>query len=154
MSTTTPKNSQLTSDTSLLAGIEQNSASLPPLVLGGKTYTPADCASVMQARVNAGKAAVTAKGVAAKAVQDNRNEIALTKTFVSQLRTAILLAFGRAGGAKGADEQGTGPQGGPQGLDEAAARQLCELSGGGARLSAERARGRSMRQRGTEGGAR
>jgi hypothetical protein len=85
------KNLQLTSDQKLLAGLQANASSLPSFVLAGQTVPPTQAISVMQARVNAGAAVVYQS-----AVQANRDELAQTEEFVSQLKTAIQLALSNA----------------------------------------------------------
>jgi hypothetical protein len=84
-------NNTLDEDIKLLAGITANAATLPSFTLAGTTSTPADCESVLQARVAAATLVSTTRGAWQKSVEANRQEVASTQPFVTDLKNQIIL---------------------------------------------------------------
>jgi len=89
-----PKSAQLQADIELQSGLSQTQSSLPTMLLNGQTASAANSLAVVQSRVDAGNALVSAKAALAQASQAYKDTIANTKVFVSALRTALATAYG------------------------------------------------------------
>ena len=96
MGRNTPKenrNDEITADQTLIDGLNRNAASIPSIVIGGASATTKDIVAALQSRVDTAKAAASARATWLAAVQADRAERDKTKTFVSGLRQALLVAF-------------------------------------------------------------
>jgi hypothetical protein len=97
MSTSNSSNSKReTSDSKIAAGLSQNQASLPALMILGKTYTVADAVTVLQSRIAKTNATVANKAAWQASVQAENLEIAATKAFVSALTQQLHVWFANA----------------------------------------------------------
>jgi hypothetical protein len=96
MGRNTPKenrNDEITADQTLIDGLNRNAASIPSIVIGGASVTTNDIVATLQSRVDTARAASSARATWLAAVQADRAERDKTKTFVSGLRQALLVAF-------------------------------------------------------------
>jgi hypothetical protein len=93
----TPKNNRTNhqiADQKLLDGIQKNTPAMGALFIKGVSYKPADLALPLQARIDSANRVLAAKAAWSEAVQADRDEQAKSKTFVSDLRQALKVAFG------------------------------------------------------------
>jgi hypothetical protein len=96
MASNTPKKNQIdqtTADQKLIDGLTKHAATLPSIVIAGTSTTTADIVAKLQARITAIKTVQTTKATWQAAVQAARTEQATTKTFVSGVKQALLVAF-------------------------------------------------------------
>jgi hypothetical protein len=90
MSTQVKKRSdQLVSDQALLAGVQKFLVQYPSLFVGSQSMTPAAIVQIIQNRISANQAVITAEAAHNAAVKANRDERASTATFESALRQVI-----------------------------------------------------------------
>jgi hypothetical protein len=87
------RTTQTASDSELLAGLTQNQATLPSMLLNGATTTPAQCLALVQSRISAADAVVTTKAAWQKAVLAHRTVVAQTKPVVDDLRQQLTLMY-------------------------------------------------------------
>lgn len=87
------RSEQLASDQNLINGLTKNQATLPPLLIGGTSYKATDAIAVLQKRIDTAKAVAPAKAAWQAAVSAEDAEISSTKSFVSGLKAALLVAF-------------------------------------------------------------
>ena len=80
-------------DQKLIDGLNTHASTLPSLTIGGTSYTTAAVVAVLQARIAAANAVIPARASWQGTVQADRDERTKTKTFVSGLRQALLVAF-------------------------------------------------------------
>jgi hypothetical protein len=95
MSTTTKisKTTQLARDQEMLAGIKKHSNTVTSWIIAGATYTAQQAENIVQARIDAALAVITARAALRNAVQAASTETGTTKQFVSGLRTATYVMF-------------------------------------------------------------
>jgi hypothetical protein len=84
---------QIAADQSMIEGFTLNAATLLTLLVGGSTVKTSDLVTVLQARINAIKAAVSAKAAAMAAVAAMHAELAKTAVLVSGARQALKVAY-------------------------------------------------------------
>jgi hypothetical protein len=80
-------------DMKLIEGMKKHTATLPPLIIRGQTYTPPQIVVVLQKRVDTGDAVFPAKAVYRAAVKADVDERAATDPFVSDLVQALHIAY-------------------------------------------------------------
>jgi hypothetical protein len=96
MSTTadeTSRTKQLAADQALIDGLDKHGQATGTLLISGKTYKAADLTPILQARIAASKAVSPARSAWLAAVLANKSERASTKTLVSGLRQALIVAY-------------------------------------------------------------
>jgi hypothetical protein len=93
MSTSNSNTTLLDGDNKLVAGLQQNEANLPALMILGTTYTAAQALAVLQSRIAKETATTTSKAAWAAAIQAQKDEMAATKAFVSALKTQLHVWF-------------------------------------------------------------
>jgi hypothetical protein len=86
------KTAQLVKDTNLEAGIQQNQATFPPIIVLGQVQTAASCEAVLKARIAAASDVPPARLNYSVAVAAANAEIASTQPFVTEL-TQQLVAY-------------------------------------------------------------
>jgi hypothetical protein len=92
----TSKNSStalFASDTKLVAGLQQNQATLPPMTILGQSYTAAQAVAVFQSRIAKEAATTTTRAAWSAAVKAQEEEQASTKAFVSALKSQLQVWF-------------------------------------------------------------
>jgi hypothetical protein len=89
MSTVTNRTGKLAADQSMIVGVQKFLSSFASLPVGSTTVTPADIVRVLQERVDAGKAVVTAENARTAAVKADRDKRAQTAAFVQSLRRMV-----------------------------------------------------------------
>src|SRR5260370_19140161 len=80
-------------DQKLADGLTKQRQALAALMIGGASHTVDDILAILQARLAAAVAAESTRATWQTAVKADRDERAKTKTFVSGLRQALLVAF-------------------------------------------------------------
>jgi hypothetical protein len=90
------RTSHQVADEKLIDGVKKHEQTLGGLLIGGVSYKPADITPVLQARVDSANRVLAARAAWAEAVQADRDEQAKSKTFVSGLRQALKVAFGKS----------------------------------------------------------
>jgi hypothetical protein len=80
-------------DQKLADGLTKHRQALAALMIGGASHTVDDILAILQARLAAAGAAESTRATWQTAVKADRDERAKTKTFVSGLRQALLVAF-------------------------------------------------------------
>ena len=96
MGSNTPKknrNDETAADQNLIDGLNKHAATIPSIVIGGASITTKDIVATLQSRIDSAKAAPSTRATWQAAVQADRAERDKTKTFVSGLRQALLVAF-------------------------------------------------------------
>jgi hypothetical protein len=96
MASNTPKKNrtdQTTAEQSLIGGLNKHATSIPSIVIGGASVTTKDIVATLQSRIDTAKAAQSTRATWQTAVQADRAERDKTKTFVSGLKQALLVAF-------------------------------------------------------------
>jgi hypothetical protein len=96
MSTAPNRNEQLTADQKMIDGVQKFLSTIASLPVSSQTVTPADIVKVMQDRLNASKAAVTAEAARAAAVKADRDTRKRTAAFVSSLRRIVQGMFSQS----------------------------------------------------------
>jgi hypothetical protein len=77
----------------MIDGFNKHGQTINTLLVRGTTYKPADIVIILQARLATAKAVDSARSTWQAAVAADRDERAKTKTFVSGIRQALLVAF-------------------------------------------------------------
>src|SRR5258708_11042079 len=80
-------------DQKLADGLAKHRQALAALMIGGASHTVDEILAILQARLAAAVAAKSTRATWQTAVKADRDERAKTKTFVSGLRQALLVAF-------------------------------------------------------------
>jgi hypothetical protein len=96
MASNTPKKNQTdqtTADQKLIDGLTKHAATLSSIVIAGASTTTANIEAKLQARIAAIKTVQTTKATWQAAIVAQRTEQATTKTFVSGVKQALLVAF-------------------------------------------------------------
>ncbi len=93
MTTTNNRNGKLTADQNMIVGVQKYLSHMGSLPVGSTTVTPADIVKVLQDRVDAGKAVLTADAARTAAVKADRDKRAQTAAFVQSLRRVVLGMF-------------------------------------------------------------
>ncbi len=95
MGSNTPKNrnDENTADQKLIDGLTKHAATIPAIVVGGASVATKDAITTLQSRIAPAKAATSTRATWRTAVQADRDEHAKTKTLVSGLKQALLVAF-------------------------------------------------------------
>jgi len=106
---TTTKKTQLVSDTSMGAGLQQNQGTLPSFMIVGKQRAPAECLAVVQARIAAENLVLTTRGQWLAAVKASDEEQANSKQFVVEL-TQQLVAYYSATNPAALPQYGLAPK--------------------------------------------
>jgi hypothetical protein len=97
MGSNTPKrnrNDQTTAERTLIGGLVKHATEIPSMVISGSFMTNKDLVATVQTRVDSAQAVLSTRASWLTAVQAERDERAGTKTYVSGLRQALLVAFG------------------------------------------------------------
>jgi hypothetical protein len=97
MGSNTPKrnrNDQLTAERTLIGGLVLHAAAIPSMVISGAFQTTNDLVASLRTRVDSAEAVRSTRAAWLTAVQADRDKRAATKTFVSGVRQALLVAFG------------------------------------------------------------
>ncbi len=84
---------EITADQSLIDGLNKHATTIPSIMIGGASVTTKDIVATLQSRVDSAKAAASTRATWLTAVQADRAERDKTKTYVSGLRQALLVAF-------------------------------------------------------------
>ena len=96
MGTNTPKknrNDQTAAEQTLIDGFNKHAATIPSIVIAGASDTTKDIVATLQSRIDSAKAALSTRATWQTAVQADRTMRDKTKTFVSGLKQALLVAF-------------------------------------------------------------
>jgi hypothetical protein len=96
MGTNTPntnRTDEMTADQKLIDGLNKHAASIPGIVIAGASATTKDIVVTLQSRVDSAKAVQSSRATWLAAVQADRVLRDKTKTYVSGLRQALLVAF-------------------------------------------------------------
>jgi hypothetical protein len=96
MSTATNRNGQLAGDQKMIDGVQKFLSKFASLPVGSQTVTPADMVKVLQDRISATNAAVTAEAAQAAAVKAHRDTRKQSATFVSSLRRMVQGMFSQS----------------------------------------------------------
>jgi len=88
------RSQQQVADQKLIDGLTKHAATIPFVVIGGTSLSPAALIAAMQARLAAAAATVTTRATWLSAVKADADERAKTKTLVSGIRQAMQVAFG------------------------------------------------------------
>lgn len=83
-----------TADQKLVDGLTKNKTRITALPIGGRNVTPDDAIAVVQSRITASNATLSAKATAKAELEAERALRAQTKPFVSSLRQVIRSMFG------------------------------------------------------------
>jgi hypothetical protein len=89
------KTSQMAGEQKLIAGVEKHLSKVT-IHIAGKTFTPKQIVSILQARASATNAASAARAAWLKVVSEERVQHAQTKEIVDGLRQVLLVMFGSA----------------------------------------------------------
>ncbi len=84
---------EITADQNLIDGLNKHAATITVIVLGGATATTKDIVATLQSRIDSAKAASSTRAAWLAAVQADQAERDRTKTYVSGLKQALLVAF-------------------------------------------------------------
>ena len=87
------RNTLVTRDQQMIAGIQKHKGTVDSWLISGQTYTAQQVADVLQERVDAEAAIAPARAAYARTVQDARTKRASTKKFVTSVRQAAYLMF-------------------------------------------------------------
>jgi len=93
---TTNRSQLQTGGQKVIDGLHKHGSTLTSLVIDGTSYTTAEVIAVVQARVDAFKAAVSSRATWQASVLADKAERAKTKTFMSGLVQALRVAFGNS----------------------------------------------------------
>jgi hypothetical protein len=93
MSTQPNRAEQQTGDQNLIDGLKKHQQTLTSLVIGGTSLNTVDLIGILQARIDARNNAVSTRATWQTGVKADQDERAKTKTIVSGLRQALLVAF-------------------------------------------------------------
>jgi hypothetical protein len=95
MGSNMPKNrtQQIDGDQKLIAGLNKHVSTVPALVIAGTTIATKDIVATLQPRIDTANAVLPARAGWLAAVQASDTELAKTRTFVSNLKQALLVAF-------------------------------------------------------------
>jgi hypothetical protein len=96
MGTNLPKKNrtdQTVADQRLIDGLTKHAAAITSLLIGGSTLSTTDIIAVLQTRIGASDNATTTRATWRAAVVTDIDEHAKTRTFLSGLRQALLVAF-------------------------------------------------------------
>ncbi len=84
---------QSTANQKLIDGLNKHAATIPSIVIAGASVTTKDIIATLQSRIDSAKAAQSTRATWQTAVQADHAERDKTKTFVSGLKQALLVAF-------------------------------------------------------------
>jgi hypothetical protein len=96
MRTNTPKKNrtdETTSEQTLIDGLNKHAAAIQAIAIAGASVTTKDIVATLQSRIDSAKAALSTRATWLTAVQADRAVRDKTKTFVSGLKQALLVAF-------------------------------------------------------------
>jgi hypothetical protein len=96
MGINTPKKNrpdESAADQKLIDGLTKNGAAIPAIVISGTSVTTKDIIATLQARIASANAVLSTRATWQATVQADRQEHDKTKTFVSGLKQALLVAF-------------------------------------------------------------
>jgi hypothetical protein len=93
MSTQPNRTQQQTVDQKLIDGLKKHEQTLTFLVIGGTSLKTVDLIGILQARIDSANTAVSTRATWQTGVKADQDERAKTKTIVSGLRQALLVAF-------------------------------------------------------------
>jgi hypothetical protein len=89
MTTVNNRTAKLAADQSMIDGVHKVLGTFASLPVGSTTVTPADIVKVLQDRIDAGKAVLTAEAARTAAVKVDRDKRAQSAAFVQSLRRMI-----------------------------------------------------------------
>ncbi len=84
---------EITADQRLIDGLNKNASTITFMVIGGATETTKDIVATLQSRIDSAKAASSTRATWLTAVEADQALRDKTKTYVSGLRQALLVAF-------------------------------------------------------------
>jgi hypothetical protein len=84
---------QTAAEQTLIDGLNKHATVIPSIVINGASVTTKDIVATMQSRIDTAKAAQSTRATWQTAVQADHAERDKTKTFVSGLKQALLVAF-------------------------------------------------------------
>jgi hypothetical protein len=84
---------QSVADQKLIDGLTQHASIVPPVMIDGVAFSPKDLIGVLQRRIGASESATTARATWQSLVVADAAEHATTRTIVSGLRQAMMVAF-------------------------------------------------------------
>jgi hypothetical protein len=84
---------QSVADQRLIDGLTKHAAIIPPVMINGVAFSSKDLIGVLQARIAASESAATARATWQSLVVADAAEHATTRTIVSGLRQAMMVAF-------------------------------------------------------------
>ena len=87
------RNAQQTADQTMIDGLKKHEPTLSSLVIGGTSYKTSDLIGILQTRIDARNSVVSSRATWQANVKADHDERAQTKTLVSGLRQALLVAF-------------------------------------------------------------
>ena len=96
MGTNTPKNNRKDETAAwqhLIDGLNKHASTITSIVIAGASMTTKDIIGSLQSRIDSAKAAQSTRATWQAAVQADRDDRDKTKTFVSGLKQALLVAF-------------------------------------------------------------
>ena len=96
MGTNTPKKNrsdETTSEQTLISGFKKHGGAIPSIVIAGTSVSSTDIVSTLQSRIDSANSVLSTRATWQQAVQADRAERDKTKTFVSGLKAALLVAF-------------------------------------------------------------
>jgi hypothetical protein len=96
MGSNTPKKNrtdETTSEQMLINGLNKHATTIPSVAIAGASVTTKDIVATLQARIDSARAVLSTRATWQAAVQADRTERDKTKTFVSGLKQALLVAF-------------------------------------------------------------
>jgi hypothetical protein len=96
MGANTPKNNrtdQTVADQKLIDGLNKHASTITALVIGGTSLSTSAIIAQLQTRIDAAKAVSTTRATWQSAVKAEKNERAASRTFISGLKQALLVAF-------------------------------------------------------------
>jgi hypothetical protein len=96
MGTNTPKSNRsagTAAEQKLVDGLNKHAATIPSIVIAGASMTTKDIVATLQSRIDSANAALSTRATWQTAVQADQTERDKTKTFVSGLKQALLVAF-------------------------------------------------------------
>ena len=102
MGNNTPKPNrtiETTSEQTLSDGVAKHATAIPAIAIAGKSMTTQEIVATLQSRIDSAKAVVSTRATWQATVQSDRALRDKTKTFVSGLKQAVLVAFAGQVGA-------------------------------------------------------
>jgi hypothetical protein len=87
------RTAETVADQKLISGLTRHATAIPSIVLAGASVTTKDIVATLQSRIDMASAASSARATWLAAVQADRALRERTKTYVSGLRQALLVAF-------------------------------------------------------------